>query len=52
MSEALLSGRADAEGAQAAFIIAAMEAGYPFELHERQSVSDNRLAASASKTNC
>jgi hypothetical protein len=46
--EAVFAGLVPADGLQAAFTVAAMEAGYPFEVHERdQGLLERRVDAEA-----
>lgn len=46
---ALLEGNTTAEGAQATFIVAAMESGHPFEVHNEGSELEERLVAAATE---
>ena len=46
---ALLEGNTTAEGAQATFIVAAMEGGHPFEVHDEGSELEERLLAAATE---
>jgi hypothetical protein len=46
--EAVIAGLVPADGLQAAFTVAAMEAGYSFEVHDRdQTFLERRVAAEA-----
>lgn len=46
--EAVFAGLVHAEGLQAVFTVAVMEAGYPFEVHDRdQTLLERRVAAEA-----
>jgi hypothetical protein len=46
--EAVFAGLVPADGLQAAFTVAAMEAGYSFEVHDRdQTLLERRVAAEA-----
>jgi hypothetical protein len=46
---ALLLGNTTAEGAQATFIVAAMEGGHPFEVHDDGSELEERLVMAATE---
>jgi hypothetical protein len=46
---ALLLGNTTAEGAQATFIVAAMEAGHPFEVHDDGPALEERLVMAATE---
>lgn len=46
---ALLQGNTTAEGAQATFIVAAMEGGHPFEVHDEGTELEERLVAAATE---
>lgn len=46
---ALVEGNTTAEGAQATFVVAAMESGHPFEVHDEGTELEERLVAAATE---